>query len=93
MPQLLHLQNGESVVQKLRSADGRLAKLLKEKKADDAVIDELFLAALARLPNAAQRAVIKKALADGDRDEAFRAICDPGAHHLSLEARGRTRAR
>jgi hypothetical protein len=28
MPQLLHLQNGEEVVQKVRSADGRLAKWL-----------------------------------------------------------------
>jgi hypothetical protein len=27
MPQLLHLQNGQSVVQKIRAADGRLAAL------------------------------------------------------------------
>ena len=35
MPQLLHLQNGEAVVQKIRAGDGRLAGLLK-KTADDA---------------------------------------------------------
>lgn len=74
MPQLLHLQNGESVVQKIRSGGGRLARLVKEKKSDDAIIDELFLATLSRLPTAAQREVVKKALADGDRDEALRDV-------------------
>src|SRR5262249_2992751 len=35
MPQLLHLQNGEAVIQKLRHGDGRLSKLLAAKKSDD----------------------------------------------------------
>ena len=47
MPQLLHLQNGDDVVQKIRAGDGRLAGLLK--KGDAQVTEELFLATLARL--------------------------------------------
>lgn len=73
MPQLLHLQNGESVVQKVRAADGRLARLLKSP--DEAVIDELFLATLARLPTAKQRAAVHQSLREGGpRDEVFRDV-------------------
>ena len=32
MPQLLHLQNGDSVLGKIRAGDGRLARLLKSGK-------------------------------------------------------------
>src|SRR2546421_9668760 len=62
MPQLLHLQNGDSVVAKVRHNDGRLMKLLRAKKGDDEVIDELFLAALSRPPSPGQRAAVKKSL-------------------------------
>jgi hypothetical protein len=73
MPQLLHLQNGEAVQQKARSGDGRLMKLLREKKPDDAVVEELFLATLSRLPMEKQRAAVRAALADGEpREEVFR---------------------
>jgi hypothetical protein len=75
MPQLLHLLNGESVVQKVRSGDGRLSKLLKEKKTDAEIIDELFLATLSRLPTPANLAAVRKALAEADsRDEALRDV-------------------
>ena len=53
MPQLLHLQNGEDVVQKIRSGDGRLAALLK--KSDAQVIEELFLGTLSRAPKSEER--------------------------------------
>jgi hypothetical protein len=72
MPQLLHLQNGESVVQKIRAGDGRLAKLLKENKSDPQLAEELFLAALGRPPRLHESAALAKALADGPRDEVFR---------------------
>jgi hypothetical protein len=42
MPQLLHLQNGASVVEKVRSGEGRLAKLLKAKRPEDEVVEELL---------------------------------------------------
>ena len=73
MPQLLHLQNGENVVQKVKTGDGRLAELLKKHTDNDRVMDDLFLTALARLPNAAERAAVKNLLAEGDpREEVFR---------------------
>ncbi len=72
MPQLLHLQNGETVVQKVRSGDGRLAALLKVHKDDAKVTEELFLATLSRLPTAKELAVVKAQLADGGREEVFR---------------------
>lgn len=73
MPQLLHLQNGENVVQKVKSGEGRLAALLKEHNDNNRVMDELFLTALSRLPNDAERLAVKKLIDEGDsREEVFR---------------------
>jgi hypothetical protein len=69
MPQLLHLQNGQTVTDKIGNIDGRLTKLLQQKKGADAVVEELFLATLSRRPTEAQKAEITKSLADGDRPE------------------------
>jgi hypothetical protein len=69
MPQLLHLQNGASVVAKIRSGEGRLARLLKAKKGDEQIVEELFLATLSRPPSAANRAAVRKALAEGEGRE------------------------
>jgi hypothetical protein len=49
MPQLLHLQNGQTVVYKMNDGRGRLNKVLRDKTwTDDAVIDELYLATLSQ---------------------------------------------
>ena len=73
MPQLLHLQNGESVVQKIRSGDGKLAAWLKDIKDADRVTDEVFLSTVSRLPTAGERKAVTDLLAAGDpRDEVFR---------------------
>ena len=73
MPQLLHLQNGEGVVTKIRAGEGRLTRLLKEEKDDNKVMDDLFLTTFARLPNDKERGTVRKLLADGEpRDEVFR---------------------
>jgi hypothetical protein len=73
MPQLLHMQNSSTIADKIRHADGRLARLLQEKKGDDAIIEDLFLATLSRRPSASQHAAVKKSLGEAERrDEAFR---------------------
>jgi hypothetical protein len=72
MPQLLHLQNGDSVVNKIKAGDGRLARLFKDKRTDDQIIDELFLATLSRPATPEQRDRIKKSLADDNRDDVLR---------------------
>ncbi|HVK12098.1 MAG TPA: DUF1549 and DUF1553 domain-containing protein, partial [Gemmataceae bacterium] len=73
MPQLLHLQNGESVVQKIRSGDGRLAGWLKDCSDPDRLADEMFLTTVGRLPTADERKAVTAALSAGDpKDEVFR---------------------
>lgn len=72
MPQLLHLQNGQSVVQKLHAGDGSLAALLKAKRSDEQVIEELFLATLGRPPTMAQMTTVKRDLTPETREEVFR---------------------
>ena len=72
LPQLLHLQNGDATVKKLRADDGRLKMLLK-KTDNPGSIEELFLTTLNRRPSAAEVASVTKAIGTGDdREEAFR---------------------
>lgn len=70
LPQVLHLQNGETIVQKIASPNGRLTRLLK--KSDDEVRDELFLATRGRLPTPKEKEAVKLTLAEGERGEVFR---------------------
>ncbi|MBY0526190.1 MAG: DUF1549 and DUF1553 domain-containing protein [Gemmataceae bacterium] len=72
MPQLLHLQNGQSVVQKVRAAEGRLSQLLKDKTDDGKIVEELFLATLSKLPPPTAMDAIKKSLAEDNREEVLR---------------------
>jgi hypothetical protein len=73
LPQLLHLQNGASVVEKIKSPDGRLAKLLKDEPDTAKVIEQLFLSVLGRRPKEAEQKTLTRMLADGsDRAEVVR---------------------
>jgi demethoxyubiquinone hydroxylase (CLK1/Coq7/Cat5 family) len=76
----LHLIS-DNTWQKVRAADGRLAGLLKTRMADADLLDELFLAALSRLPKDQDRQVFAKHLAqrraevgDRGRSDAFEDI-------------------
>jgi hypothetical protein len=60
LPQTLYRMTDQGILQKLTAKDNRLAVLLKQKKSDDEVLDELFLACLARLPNADERAAFER---------------------------------
>src|SRR5439155_10699949 len=48
--QALHMMNGEFVQAKVASPQGRMAKLLAEKKTDEEILAELYLVTLSRLP-------------------------------------------
>lgn len=75
LPQLLHLAGGSTIEQKIRTGDGRLGSLLKSKKFDGEIIDELFLATLCRLPRYEDRRQVHEHLRDagaGGREEVFR---------------------
>ncbi|MEY2408493.1 MAG: hypothetical protein QOF48_1163 [Verrucomicrobiota bacterium] len=71
LPQLLHLQNGDTMTKKISAADGRLKSLLKEFPDNNAVMDELFLATLCRPPAPAERKSVQQALSAVQRDESF----------------------
>lgn len=75
LPQLLHLLGGPKITDKIRNPEGRMAALLKAKGTPAALVDELFLLAFARLPNAAEREAIDTQLRDTPQagvDEFFR---------------------
>jgi hypothetical protein len=74
LPQLMHLENGDSVVRKISSMEGRLLRLLKDPKYnDDALITELFLVTLSRPPSPEVLASVRqKAAAAKDRHEFYR---------------------
>jgi hypothetical protein len=73
LPQLLYLSNGQDLRNKLRSAEGNLAALLKNKADDAKTIGDVFLATLCRAPTETESNAVKEALAAGDpRDEVFR---------------------
>jgi hypothetical protein len=72
LPQLLHLQNGDELPKKIRSEDGRLARLLKNRN-DDEVVSEIFWSSVVRPPRAEELKAIHESLAAGDsRDEVYR---------------------
>jgi hypothetical protein len=71
LPQLLHLQNSETILGKIRRDDGTLARLLTTYASgrDASLIDGLFLATVSRLPQPEERAAVDAALDGGERGE------------------------
>jgi hypothetical protein len=65
LPQLLHLQNGASVVEKIKNPEGRLARLLQAEPDNGKMVDALFLSALGRRPREVERKTVERMLADG----------------------------
>jgi hypothetical protein len=62
--QALHLANGDTLNQKLKSDAGIAARLVREKADDAQVIETLFLTALARLPREHERTSLAEVLAE-----------------------------
>jgi hypothetical protein len=60
LPQTLYRMTDQGVLQKLTAKDSRLTLLLKTKKADDEVLDELFLACLTRPATEDERAAFAR---------------------------------
>ena len=63
MVQALHLANGDTVNQKLAAEHNRLTRLLASGADDEAILEELYLAALARYPSSEERAAFLAELA------------------------------
>ena len=71
----LHLLS-DNITNKIHSAEGRLAQMLKTKKSDSELLDEIMMLALARLPKDAERQAFMTHLEQrraepGGRQEAF----------------------
>ena len=64
LSQALQMINGPVVHNKLRADNGRIAKMIKEKKSDEQIISSLYMAALARNPAAAEMTAAKKHIAN-----------------------------
>lgn len=72
LPQTLFRMTDQSVLRRLTDPNGRLMKLLKEKKDDNEVFEELVLATLSRFPTEAEKENFKKHRAETkDRTSAF----------------------
>lgn len=73
LPQLLQMQNGDAILQKIAAADGRLAELLKGTTDDAAAIETLFLTCFSRPPTPAETLSVTNLLTgEGTREEKFR---------------------
>jgi hypothetical protein len=55
LPQALNLVNGRTVSDAVADPNGRVAKLVLSGKSDEAMVDELYLAGLSRLPTQEER--------------------------------------
>jgi hypothetical protein len=55
LPQALNLVNGRTISDAVADPKGRVAKLVLSGKSDEAIVDELYLAALSRLPTQEER--------------------------------------
>jgi hypothetical protein len=76
MPQVLHLYNGATLNKKLESADSRVAKSLASGKNAEAIVEELYLTALARMPTDEERAKLTGVLAATPEAEKKAAVED-----------------
>ena len=55
LSQVLHLTNSPEIEDKIGSEQGRVAKMMKDKVAVEKAIDDIYLAAFARLPSADEK--------------------------------------
>src|SRR4029077_17704485 len=55
LAQAIHTVNGDVVALKIKDAKGRVSKLVADKKPQDEIVEELYLAALSRLPTDEER--------------------------------------
>ena len=55
LAQALHTLNGDTIAGKVASKQGRVAKLLAAKKTHQQIVEELYLATLARMPTTGEQ--------------------------------------
>ena len=71
LAQALHTLNGDVLALKIRDAKSRVAQLVADEKPHDEIVDELYLAALSRLPTDAERQASRELLAEAPSPAEF----------------------
>ena len=71
LAQALHTLNGDILAGKIADANGRVAKLLKAKKPHEEIVEELYLAALCRLPSEKEKAASRELLKQSPSPKEF----------------------
>lgn len=75
LAQALHLVNDYTLNAKIADKTGRLGQLLQENRSDAEILDDLYLAALARQPTPEERQIVKELLAEiPNREEGWQDI-------------------
>jgi len=69
LAQLLHLQNSEALLDKLRTDGGNLNGWIAESESIDPLLDKCFLTSLSRYPSSEERESLKAAFEAADRKE------------------------
>lgn len=76
MTQVLHILNGETLIQKLEAKDNRLSKQLEANVAPEQLAEELFLSALSRFPTDRERQKMSEILSVASPEERRQAVED-----------------
>jgi len=71
LPQLLHLQNGQWIAEKMGNPKGKLKTLISDNRSDKEKIAELFLTTISRLPTENESAALIKELLKSTSKEEF----------------------
>lgn len=76
MTQVLHILNGETLIQKLEAKENRLSKQLESNVSADQLAEELFLSALSRFPTDRERQKMSEILSTASPEERRQAVED-----------------
>ncbi len=76
MVQVLHISNGDTINQKLRTAGNRVEKLLSSGAANEAIIDEAYLLSLSRFPTESEKQGLLRMIAEAPESDRRIAIED-----------------
>ena len=76
MSQVLQIANGDIINKKLEAKNSLVAKLIANKTPNEKVIEELYLAALARYPTLTEKTKILKALTEASEADYRAALED-----------------
>jgi hypothetical protein len=76
MTQVLHILNGETLIQKLEAKDNRLSKQLEANTSSGQLAEDLFLSALSRFPTDRERQKMSEILSAASPEERRQAVED-----------------